>query len=245
MTPENMDTEKLTTLMRVRLPEDRVNTPTCPDEHEIAAFCSGTLASTETERILVHLADCETCAAHLALVSRLHDTESVTPTPELTLARARRLTRHGRSQRVRRFSGWAAAAAVVLAVFFVVDSQREQGPAWAPGAEGIQSQPTIRNRSLVASPPQVLAPVSGARVNIHEFVFQWTEIPGSLYYDIHIVSKMGDLVMKDRVTGTHWQAPASLTVEPGADYFVRIDAFLSDAKTVSSEHVSFKAGEVP
>ena len=240
-----MDTEKLATLMRVRLPEDRVNTPTCPDEHEIAALSSGTLGSTETERILAHLADCETCAAHLALVSRLHQTDSVTPTPELTLARARRLTRHGRSQSVQRFSGWAAAAAVVLAVFFAVDSQRNQGPASAPGVEGIQSQPTIRIRAPAVSPPQVLAPVSGALVNVNEFVFQWTEIPGSLYYDIHIVSKMGDLVMKDRVTGTHWQAPASLTVEPGADYFVRIDAFLSDSKTVSSQHVSFKAGELP
>ena len=245
MAPEIMDTEKLATLMRVHSPEDRVNTPACPDEHEIAAFCSGTLGSTETERILVHLADCETCTAHLALVNRLHQTDSVTPTPELTLARAQRLTRQGRRQSVRRFSGWAAAAAVILAVFFVVDSQRNQGPASAPGSEGIQSQPTIRIRAPAVSPPQVLAPVSGALVNTNEFVFRWTEIPGSLYYDIHIVSKMGDLVMKDRVTGTHWQAPVSLTVEPGADCYVRVDAFLSDLKTVSSEHVAFKAGDLP
>ena len=245
MAPENMDTEKLATLMRVRLPEDRVNTPTCPDEYEIAAFCSGTLGSTETERILVHLADCETCAAHLTLVSRLHDTESVTPTPELTLARAQRLTRQGRRQSVRRFSGWAAAAAVVLAVSLVVNSEREQGPASAPVGVGLQSQPTIRNWAPTVSAPQMLAPVSGELVNTKAFIFRWTEIPGSLYYDIHIVSKMGDLVMKDRVTGTHWQAPASLMVEPGADYYVRVDAFLADSKTVSSQHVSFKVGELP
>ncbi len=245
MAPENMDTEKLAKLMRIRLPEDRVNTPACPSEHEIAAFCSGALGSAERDRIVLHLADCETCAANLALVSRLRDTESLTATPELTLARARRLTRQGRRQSVRRFSGWAAAAAVVLTLSIVIDSQREQGPASAPGAEGLQSQPTIRIQAPAVTPPQVLAPVSGALVNTNEFVFRWTEIPGSLYYDIHIVSKMGDLVMKERVTGTHWQAPASLAVEPGADYFVRVDAFISDSKTVSSEHVSFKAGELP
>ena len=114
MAPKKMDFGRLARLMRVRLPEDWVNIPTCPDEHEIAAFCGGTLGNQERDRIRVHLADCGTCAAYLALLSRLHDAETVTPTPELTLARAQRLTRHGRSQSVRRFSGWAGNGSVSL-----------------------------------------------------------------------------------------------------------------------------------
>ena len=231
--------------MRVRTSEDRESPPSCPDEHEIAAFSEGTLGSAERERILPHLADCEICTANLALVSRVRDSESVTPTPELTLARARRLAQRrslqDRGHHIRRFSGWAAAAAVVLAVPVVFYSQRDQGPVSVPGAEAIQSQPTVRLLAPTVSLPQVLAPVPGALVDTGDFVFQWQEIPGSLYYDINIVSEMGDLVLQDRVTDTHWQAPASLAMEPGAEYFVRVDAFLSDSKTVSSEHVAFRA----
>lgn len=238
-----MDSESLATLLRVKTPEDRVITPSCPNEEELATFCEEGTAGDKLERILNHVADCGVCSARLALVNRTRGPNFSKRTPELAKAQAQRLVKQDRRKNVRRFIGWAAAAVVVLSLAMVVDSQRGLGPSPVPDIEPVQSQPNIRLRAPTVSPPQVLAPVSGAMVDSRYFLFRWTEIPGSLYYDIYIVSKMGDLVLKERVTETHWQAPSSLKVKPGAEYYVRVDAFLSDSKTISSEHVLFTEGE--
>jgi hypothetical protein len=70
-------------------------------------------------------------------------------------------------------------------------------------------------------------------------VFQWTEVPGSLFYDVRLVSPDGDLLLRERVEGTRWLIPEHLQLQAGQEYFVRVDAYLSDAKYLSSEHRVF------
>jgi hypothetical protein len=85
----------------------------------------------------------------------------------------------------------------------------------------------------------VLAPGSGAIVDEQLLAFRWSEVPGSRYYDVRIVTDTGDLVVEQRVAGTEWQPTHSLHLHPGAEYFVHIEAHPSESKTISSDHVPF------
>ena len=67
-------------------------------------------------------------------------------------------------------------------------------------------------------------------------------MPGALFYDVRLVSLEGDLLLRERVEDTRWLLPETLKLEPGEEYFIRIDAYLSDSKFLSSEHVVFQVG---
>jgi len=73
-----------------------------------------------------------------------------------------------------------------------------------------------------------------------EQVFRWSEVPGALFYDVRLVSLDGDLLLRERVDGTRWLIPNSMKLEPGQEYFVRVDAYLDDARYLSSEHRLFR-----
>ena len=54
--------------------------------------------------------------------------------------------------------------------------------------------------------------------------------------------ELEDLVIQERVTGTTWQ-PGRLDLQPGAEYFVHIDAYPSGDKAVNSGHVPFRVSD--
>jgi hypothetical protein len=87
---------------------------------------------------------------------------------------------------------------------------------------------------------QVLYPTAGVTLETPELRFRWSAVAGSRYYEVHIVSDSGDLIREQRVFGTEWRPKDQLELVPDADYFVQVDAFPADGKTVSSEHVSFR-----
>ena len=45
------------------------------------------------------------------------------------------------------------------------------------------------------------------------------------------------------VEGTEWRLPAGLALTPGSEYFARVDAYLTDAKTLQSDYLLFRSGE--
>lgn len=102
-----------------------------------------------------------------------------------------------------------------------------------------------RNTDPDAFRPQILAPREGAAIDVAKTLFRWTEIQGSLYYDIRIVTGEGDMVWQDRVDGTEWTLPGHFQLEPGAQYYVRVDAYLAEAKSVNSRHLLFTVKEQP
>jgi hypothetical protein len=107
------------------------------------------------------------------------------------------------------------------------------------GAEEVSSARTTRNAAPSLPPLQVLAPGAGAKVDGEHLLFRWSPVPGSGYYDVRIVSDAGDLVIEQRVDITEWRAPASLELHPGTEYFIRIEAYPLQAKTITSDHLSF------
>ena len=74
-------------------------------------------------------------------------------------------------------------------------------------------------------------------------VVRWTEVPGSQYYDVRIVTDSGDLVREARVEGTEWRPSTEIALRPGAEYYVHVDAYPSSTKAISSDHVPFTIAE--
>jgi hypothetical protein len=233
-----MDIHSLQRLIRTRGHQQLLRDTACPDEQDIAAFFDCVLEGEQLAQIVDHLAECEACTAQLALLSRMQREDAIRSTPELSLAKARRLNSPGKSS-VKRYSGWVAAAVVVLALSVTFTIRDDPGPMMET-RNGTESLPrTTRLRSSMPSAPTIEFPSAGQVVDLENHEFSWTAIPGTLFYDIHIVTAVGDLVIRERVNGMTWQFPDVPELAPGAEYYVRIEAYLADAKTVSSEHVVF------
>ena len=88
----------------------------------------------------------------------------------------------------------------------------------------------------------MLAPTPGAAMARARLVFEWTEVPGTPYYDVRILNDDGDVVARQRVTGSRWQ-PEALKLRRGAEYFVVVDAYPSGDKAVSSRHIPFRVSD--
>ena len=236
-----MNREQLMSLLRTAGSGRRDRSSTCPDEERIAAYVDGALEPDNCEQLELHLADCERCIALVGLLSRQRGSGATEPVPDSTLARARNLVTSRHWQRYA--PQWAAAAMVILSIVAV--SQFAQ-----LGGSGLEHPMQLDERStrnVLQSKPtlQVLYPIAGTTLESRRLAFRWTEIPGSDYYDVRIVSESGDVVREQRVTGTEWRPTEQLALQPGAEYFVHVDAYPSKAKTVSSDHVPFSVSDRP
>lgn len=236
-----MNPDHLISLLAARAAGDRTPSPGCPDEHEIAGYVDGGLDDAAREQVELHIADCRRCLALVGLLCRERDADAIRPVPDVAVAPTRALVTKRRQPRWRLAPQWAAAAALVLAVPLLIQTGRNLDR----GVEG-QGRPELsvtRTLSPTAAELQVLSPGDGASVDPRRLSFRWTEVPGSPFYDVHIVTDAGDVVVQQRVTGTAWRLPAQLNLQPGAEYFVRIDAYPSGDKAVSSDHVPFRVSD--
>lgn len=232
-----MTFENLTARLAAIRPESTYPSPGCPDEHLIAGYVDGRLDSPAAVEVEHHLADCSHCLALVALLSRDLEAGAEAASsgtgfraPASPVAAPRR-----RWHDVRK---WAMAAAVVLAVPILLPLVRTPDP----GTEARPGSPAATTRMVTPAGHglQVLSPGPGAAVDPRQLAFSWTEVPGSPYYDLRVVTDEGDIVAEQRVTGTHWQPPVPLQLERGAEYFVLVEAYPSGDKPVSSHHVPFR-----
>jgi hypothetical protein len=207
-------------------------TDACLEARSLAGYLDGALCDTERAAVEAHLADCGFCLRQLAVLIRSAEGTDVPGLPVAVLARAERLAVQPVHRRHARFQ-WAAAAVVVLALGLFANQ-------WLPKGPAIGEPPRqTRYADQQALQPRLIAPDEGSVIEPLQQVFQWTQVPGSLFYDVRLVSPDGDLLLRERVESTRWLIPDHLRLEPGQEYFVRIDAYLSDAKYLSSEHRVF------
>jgi hypothetical protein len=243
---DKMDIAELARELRLGAGNRLMRTSECLDEHERAAMAAGTFAAEVHERFKGHLADCDYCIARIGELARLGADVEPDPIPDLLLARARRLAAgKGRQSVLRRVrpAQWAAAAVVVLALAVVM-----QQP-WAPlpedetmfdGAPAADdSHPAARRIDPDALRPQITAPAPGSAITLEGAEFTWTPIEGGLYYEVFILTDTGDVLWRQRVNGTSLALQAAPPMETGREYFVRVDAYLAEARRVSSPHVVF------
>lgn len=217
----------------------------CPDEYELATIAgvSITYAGMESigdEELNAHLSTCEHCIERLADLIRIRQLDEGEPVPELLKARAVRLGRSARPPF--KAPRWAVAAVVVLAIGVVFNSvsnrQQVPQPAMDTGTSSIEA-PQFRSINRQTTGPEILTPVRGQTLPVNEPNFEWTAVQGSLYYDVRLVSAEGETVWEDRVTATRQKLPGQLQLQAGTDYYLRVDAYLAEAKRVSSRHVLF------
>ena len=236
-----MNPDHLISLLAAGTTDDLMQSPACPDEHQIAGYVDGGLDAAAREQVELHIADCRRCLALVGLLCRERDADVIRHLPDGAVAPTRARVTKRPQPRWRLAPQWAAAAALVLAVPLLLQIGRNLDR----GVEGQgRPEPSVtRTLAPTANGLQVLSPGDGASVDPRRLSFRWTEVSGSPFYDVRIVTDAGDVVVQQRVTGTTWRLPAQLNLQPGAEYFVRIDAYPSGDKAVSSDHVPFRVSD--
>ena len=236
----NPVSDELARLLRAGDGRSRERSPGCPDEQLIAAYFDELLSPRERESMEAHLADCAHCLALVGLLGREDDDGEVV-VPETAQARARKLVRPGAPASARHAPRWAAAAAALLAIPVLLHLSRSTDESPASGSD--PGSRDTRNLSPAAHDLQVLQPLAGSIVAPNDLSVRWSPVQGSAYYDIRIVTDTGLPVVEQRVRGTEWRPDAGLRLQPGAEYYVRVDAYPADGKSVGSVHVPFTVRE--
>ncbi len=243
-----MDRDELKFLLESRgVPERQ---PGCPADELAASYIEGGLRETAHRAFEAHLAACAWCIERIGILGRAMQHEAETSVPDLALERARRMAGETESPAWtwRLAPAWApalaAAALVVLAIGLMM---RDQASTGGPDASSPPTAevPTTRSIDPGAMSPGSLSPRDHIRVTGSGAAFDWTPVKDSLYYQVRIVSDEGDLLWLERVHGTQWALPGELALTGGGEYFVRVDAFLSETRSVNSDYVLFRAGGQP
>ena len=235
-----MNSERLPALIRAARETDEAGRDGCPDEQELAEYVDGAVSPDDRTRLETHFADCATCLRLIGLLSQEQQAGPAEPVPPQVLARAEQLVARKLPVSRRLLPYLAAAASIVLAVSVVVQF----------GLVGVSNQtdpysgaPTTRTLPKSAGVVEVLAPSPGAIVDPEHLTVRWTEVPASRYYQIRIVDDSGDLIAQERVNDNVWQPSPTLALRSGSTYFVHVDAFPTDGKSVSSEHIPFRVSD--
>lgn len=221
-----MDQKHLIILLQRSAAGNHELTPFCPDDHGIAGFVDGTLNDPARELIVRHLPDCQACVRRVGLLTRLlreHAAESVHEASQVDTKKWQRIAPQ-----------WALVASLVLAIAYLA------GNSDLPSNMDQGDYQTTRNLDSRIAAPEILAPSSGVIGDRAGFVIRWTEVPGSLYYKVRVVTDVGDLISEQRVDGMEWTIDRELDLESGREYFIRVDAYVSDAKSISSQHIPFR-----
>jgi len=208
----------------------------CPDDYLLGSYMEGGLSERDHIQFESHLADCTYCIERVGILGRAGESGVINVEPKQPG------TQSGKLPSPRRYSRWATAALVVLTVGFMANRMTTDGVSSIPTEPEQPSFVSERAIGQVSPFPEILYPQEGGLVDLQSLVFKWKEVPGSLYYDIRVVSDDGAQIARQRVWGTQWPLPPEAQLQMGAEYFVRVDAYVSEGKTVSSEHTLFTVG---
>jgi len=237
-----MGEPKHTRLSRLQATDLSGRTPFCPEDQVIADYYDSGLGGSERDALERHLSDCRFCRARIGIIERLEQARSDRHIREDTLARAKQIASPAPSRRFRTAPVWVTAAILLLAIIFSVDR-------FMPGPHGFNAPlpptPKVRTIDPDAFQPGILYPPEGALIEMDGPLFRWSGTPGSLHYDVRIVSGDGAMIWHEQTERTEWRLPPHLHLAAGEDYYFRVDAYLTEAKRVSSPHVLFRVKEQP
>jgi hypothetical protein len=220
-------------------------TADCPDDEKLAALFHNKAGQQSGEVFNRHLSDCPYCRARTGVIAQAQSVSETEDVPPEMLEKAIRLVDATPAKQRRQAPLWAAAAIVAVALAVVFDPQTEPAAINEIPATVTEPRP-LRNIDQISPRPMILAPANGTQVSKDQLLLRWTRVPGSLYYDVRLVDARGFVLWTDRVQDTERRIlPAELQLAVEQPYFVRVDAYLAEAKSVGSEHVLFtiKASE--
>lgn len=233
-----MNVRQIIALFKASAEPDAEETSGCLQPDRLAAFLDGGLSIGERAAAEAHLAGCDRCLGRIAALSRAtagQHADTAVPTEVFVRAEALFKAPVPVPKRWRWAVPLTAAAGLLLALTL------QLGPGPGPTSEpGRTPANQTRYSARHMLQPSLTIPADGSVVRPGEQVFKWTEVPDTLFYDVLLVSIDGDLKHRERVSGTSWTIPGDLQLKPGGEYYVRIDAYLSDAKYVSSDYRAFR-----
>jgi len=234
-----LDQQSLTDFFHRQDREVANATPFCLGDEKLILLVHGQTDELELRQFEHHLAECSYCHARLAVLAQVQQKNEPEQVSDDLLNNAIELGNRGRSWRLRRSHAWAVAAALVLTFSILTVTNLDQHP--GPITSGPDSEETRQFRSLdpVALVPRITLPVKDSRIRNGELVIRWMEVPGSMHYEVRVVDAAGFIIWSDRVDGTEIRPPTASLIQPGQPYFVRVDAFMAGANSVSSEHIKF------
>lgn len=236
-----MDTQELIELIRRHDRTIGVAGPECPGEGELICFLYGRDDKESREAFRAHLDGCSYCTARLGVVAQAQRLDEPEAIEHELLARAIRIGHPESKKSIRQPRWWAAAAAaamiVALGPIFMAD--READSVSTPAATESSAR-GLRNIDTGELRTSITAPADGAEVPMDSLQVQWTGLAGSLYYDLRLVDAQGYVIWEGRVNTNEYTLPlGELELEAGKRYFLRVDAYLAEAKSVGSSHVGF------
>ena len=239
-----MDYYKHTGLLILQSAELTGRTPFCPENQVIASYFDGGLGREQRDTLERHLADCRFCLARIGILNRLQTEGDAAPVSEEDLAAAKLLARKAPARNWRRMGQLAAAAVIVLGVALVLNTRlmTVETPGAGPVSDPVESGRQLRSIDRNATRLEVLIDAPSGAVTPGSAV-RWAEVSGSIHYNIHVLSADGDVLLTERAQVTEWTLPGELQLNPGSDYFLRIEAVLPDGGTLNSRHIRFKAAE--
>lgn len=240
-----MDQQDHTKLLRLQSAELTAKTAFCPDDGVIAEYFDGDLTQHECETLERHLGDCRFCLARIGVLERLAENHNDKRIPGSVLAAAKQLPATRPARRPAMAPAWAAAAVVVFSFFIIINSKQVSGP--EPGsdaAEQVTGGDTrqMRNIPRPSNSIKVITPLAGAGMSPGSMV-DWDDVPGSLHYNIFVLSAAGDVLWTERLKETGWTLDESLSLESGDQYYLRVEALMPDGRSIRSKHIAFQATE--
>lgn len=259
-----MDEKKIVEALRAKAEFRAKRTWNCLSEEQIAAYADQRIPDAQRQSIESHLANCDYCLGQVAFLARTAQLELPDEVPAYLISRGleavkSRATRQvGFSWRWKAAVSVAAAAACVLVVSVITlrepapqvpaakPSVSTAGPAETNSTPNSRpSAPTVRGATKPASLPTLLFPLRGTVVPRKSLEFRWNAVPGARYYDVTVANADGDLVWNSRADTNFVKAPSELGFPAGAKYFVWVQAFFSQGKSVRSETVAFTISGQP
>jgi hypothetical protein len=245
-----MDEYRLTELLQLHSGDLPARSRFCPDDEHITRYFEVTLDDSQWTAVKRHLVECGYCLARVGILERLAGAGESKYLPGEVLAEAKSLAVPVSAPRARLSQAWAAAAIVVLAAvsFALFDSRVGSEQAEPVGDKPLVNENArqVRNAEPVAMKPEVLTPLDGESIDSKDLSIEWIGLRGSLHYEVRVLDAEGFIIHSSRVEGaTEWKPPVSHLLEPGKSYYVRVDAYLADANSVSSDHVLFSVAGRP
>jgi hypothetical protein len=192
----------------------------CPSDEIIAGFVDGGLDDDGHRSVQNHLHDCPACVQRVGSLVRF----------SRDAGRPIDVDADGNDPEHRRRAHWAVAASVLLAFGWM---------SWVLETPDSGLRET-RNTPSLTSPPEILAPSSGVFAQSGTTLIRWTEVAGATAYDVRIVNDIGDILVSRRVEQAFFLIDDELGLEPGLDYYIRIDARLSSEYSIQSEHIRLR-----
>jgi hypothetical protein len=190
-------------------------TPPHPTDESVAAYLEGVAHEAERASLENHLGDCEYCRARLVLAGR-----ALVTAP------------HPRAQVRWRPLVAAALAASLAGVLLLSRSAPQVTPSTVRGSSQELAQPAVR----------ILAPLRGTTVDAATLRFIWSPQEPNALYQVTLSAADGKMLWTSLSSDTSAAPPKQILrqLEPGRPYFWRVDAILTNLRSVTSSDQRFQ-----